>query len=282
MTECDLTGRVERRPFLDRRSADHPDHSGCSSRRSTSATGEATRCRADSAGKYGAAVPDRAGSICSAWRRVLDDVDSRRNTDASWSALVDVIHPLMKAWTRQSTVRNRQPEADIEGIVQDAYVRLLGGNCLAMRRCRARTERQIRAYLRCVCENIATDRTRKFACGRRGGGLLVPAEDWTHERTDLERLARGCSLGSGGDADPERRTFARSRLRSLDRDIASCARVGRHAERNAWIFRQAMIHGRRTKEIAAEVDLRASSVDSVLGRMRKRLERYGWSFGRRV
>lgn len=176
---------------------------------------------------------------------------------------------------------------DIEGIVQDAYVRLIGGNCLAMRRCRARTERQIRAYLRCVCDNIATDRMRRNACARRGGGRLVQVEDWSDERVRDDE-PDGCRRGGDrldrleGADDPEQRLLAQCRLRSFDRDLEECAQLGRHPERNAWIFRQAVVHRRRTRDIAAEVDLRASSVDSVVGRLRRLLEARGWTLPRRT
>ena len=232
-------------------------------------------------------VPERPGSICAAWHRVLRDVEAGSGPEESWRELVELIHPLMTAWARHATLRHRQLTADVEGIVQDVYVRLLGGNCLAMRRCRAHTERQIRAYLRCVCDNIATDRTRRNASQRRGGGRLVSVEDWSDDRIRDDQ-PDGCRRGHRrlapimGADDPEQRALARCRLRTFERDLDECAAAGRHPERNAWIFRQAVVHRRRTTDIAAAVDLRCSSVDSVVARLRQRLELRGWTFPRRT
>lgn len=272
------------RPLLDDRcrgSADLDGRSRCRSRPTDPTARSVQR------GPARRGIPDGAGTICEAWRRVLHDVEAGRSTDASWRELVGVLHPLMLAWARHATLRRGQTEMDIEGIVQDAYVRLLGGNCLAMRRCRAHTERQIRAYLRCVCDNIATDRLRRVSCARRGGGRIVPVHEWTDETVwddDPDACRRGGrALAPVHEAaDPERRLLARCRLRSFESDLDECARVGRGGHRNAWIFRQAVLHGRRTNDIAAEVDLRPSSVDSVVGRMRRRLEERGWSFRRRT
>lgn len=272
-----------------------PDAEASGRSASTSATQAAPSCRSrplrapvrSRSDASSGGVPHRAGSICGAWQRVLRDVEAGRDTDRSWSELSELIHPLMSTWARHSVLRLRQPETDIEGIVQDAYVRLLGGNCLAMRRCRAHTERQIRAYLRCVCENIATDRLRRDVSARRGGGRVVALDEWT-EWGVAEEQSVGCRRSGRrlapvhGTDDPEQSLFARERLRSFERDVDACAQVGRKPERNAWIFRQAMVHGRRTRAIAAEVGLRCSSVDSVVGRMRRRLETRGWSFPRRT
>ncbi|HEY0783919.1 MAG TPA: hypothetical protein VGE98_15790 [Thermoanaerobaculia bacterium] len=159
------------------------------------------------------------------------------------------------------------PAADrVEDLMQEFYCRLFAGGAERLALCLARSDGETFAYLGRIAERVVFDVLRAGTAAKRspGRGMEVPWEAMVVER----------ALGAA--ASPLERLLGGERLRLL------LARCGRHAgrddrRRNCRILRLALLGGFSSAEIARELGggLAPSSIDSLVHRVKRRLEREG-------
>lgn len=164
---------------------------------------------------------------------------------------------------------------DREDLVQDVMYRLLDHDRRRLRWCRGRTEDQIAAYLCRVAETVTLDHLRRQAALKRRPWLTLDGS---------VRPFHGDAIAQLEDPSPgpEERSMYREKRRvltSLCREVSS----QRCAERDLEIFRLAIVEGWSSRDIAERLGhgLSASGVDSVVCRLRRRLERQGLRIPRR-
>lgn len=162
-----------------------------------------------------------------------------------------------------------------EDLAQDVFCRLLDHGRRRLRWCRGRTEDQIASYLCRVAETVTIDHLRSQAALKRRS--WTPGES-VRDTMPGDPMARVEDPKPG----PEQRAIRRELRQALAghcREVVSDA-TGR---RDLEIFRLAIVEGWSSREIAERVGegLSASGVDSVICRLRRRLERHGLRVPRR-
>jgi len=187
--------------------------------------------------------------------------------DRAWGEFVLTFQPLLRARVVASLRRfdwRAEPEL-VEDLVQDVYCRLLEPGSRGFR---GSSDGEVMSYLRRVCESVVVDRQRGRSTYKRGGRARFVDFD-----IDSPSLAE--VLADGG-ANPEERCLDRE-LRSVL--LEGCRRPGdgRTGPRNRAIFELAVLDGWTSREIAEgfACGLKPASIDSVVHRHRKRLERRG-------
>ena len=162
----------------------------------------------------------------------------------------------------------------VEEMIQEVYCRLLDRDCRILRSCRGSIDGEVASYLTRVAESITIDRMRADAAAKRGRDLIVdlPADD---DRPTAE-LVRDRS------PSPEDRILTRERRRVLARHCREVVRP-RLARRDLTIFYLALFEGVGSREICQRLGqgLTPTGVDSVVHRIRRRLEKRGFSIPRR-
>lgn len=160
-----------------------------------------------------------------------------------------------------------------EDLVQDAYYRLLDKQALGLRRCRARRETEIGAYLGRIGERVVVDHLRANSALKRGRRHLV--DRWMCLERDM----------ADGAVDqkpsPEEWVLNRERRRFfLDRcrDV-----VGKRSARDLKVLYLAFFEGHSSREICRKLGggLTPSCVDSMVHRLKHRLAEFGLRLPRR-
>ncbi len=165
-------------------------------------------------------------------------------------------------------------EDERQDLLQETYYRLLEGDGRRLRRCRGQAEGAIAAYLGRVAENVAVDFLRSRSAAKRGGSVLV---DLRHsggsDPVDRVRDPRN---------SPEERLLLRERRA---RFLARCEKlVGRRSpERDLQVLYLAFFQGWTSREICGRVGhgLKPGTVDSLIHRVKKRLQNLGMDIPRR-
>lgn len=160
-----------------------------------------------------------------------------------------------------------------EDLVQDAYYRLLDKQALGLRRCRARRETEVGAYLGRIGERVVVDHLRAGSALKRGRRHLV------------DRLM-GCEGGLAEVAadrspSPEEWVLNRERRRLF---LVRCrAAMGRRSVRDLNVLYLAFFEGHSSREICRLLGggLTPSCVDSMVHRLKHRLARFGLQLPRR-
>jgi len=164
---------------------------------------------------------------------------------------------------------------ELEDYLQEVYCRLLEQEARSLRLCRGGEEGSVGAYLGRVAETVVIDRIRASAAQKRGRDRLV------HTPPDAECDPMQRVEDSG--PSPEERLLARERRLLF---LIGCRRAAgpRHPHRDFHVLRLAFLEGLSSREICRRMGkgLTPASVDSVVHRARRRLERDGLSIPRRV
>ena len=160
-----------------------------------------------------------------------------------------------------------------EDLVQDAYCRLLDKQALGLRRCRARRETEVGAYLGRIGERVVVDHLRAGAALKRGRRLVVD-HLLTHEQ-DLAEIAEERS------PSPEDWVLSRERRQFF---LARCREVvGKRASHEMTVLYLAFFEGHSSREICHRLGggLTPSCVDSMVHRVKQRLAVLGLRLPRR-
>lgn len=157
-----------------------------------------------------------------------------------------------------------RPQPDLlEELLQDCYCRLLENDRRVLHRCLRLKEPQVGSYILQVGRSVALDWLRRRGADKRGHGRTHAVDqDWLAELGNHRPTA-------------ERRLCARETLESF---WGACSDIVAASGRpsNLELLRQVWFQQRPSREIAAEVGLATSTVDSVVCRTRRRLAEKGW------
>ena len=161
-----------------------------------------------------------------------------------------------------------------EDLVQDAYYRLLDKQALGLRRCRARRETEIGAYLGRIGERVVVDHLRASSAQKRGRRHLV------------DRLMHFEGDPADGAVDrhpsPEEWVLNRERRRLF---LERCRdAVGKQRSvRDLNVLYLAFFEGHSSREICRQLGggLSPSCVDSMVHRLKHRLAENGLRLPRR-
>ncbi len=167
----------------------------------------------------------------------------------------------------------RLSREDREDLVQDAYYRLLDRQSLGLRRCRARRETEIGAYLGRIGERVVVDHLRANAALKRGSRLLEDRRRRYEE--DLAEVAVDRSPSpEEWVLNRERRRFFLERCRDV---------VGKRPARDLRVLYLAFFEGHSSREICRRLGsgLTPSCIDSMVHRLKRRLADFGLQLPRR-
>lgn len=193
--------------------------------------------------------------------------------DAAWSELARRCGPRLAAEVRRLSRRAgaaAEPAA-VEDLVQEIYCRLLACWRRPCRRFRGSTDAEAAAFLRRVAASVVLDRRREAFAEKRGGG---------RQATQLGELVQSVPAHAAEQPDAELRDREARRLFLL-----RCRAVlGRRASRSTLrVVELALLDGLSTREIVARLPAgpKASGVNSVIFRLRRRFAREGVAVPRR-
>jgi len=175
--------------------------------------------------------------------------------------------PLRARVVRALWAAGRRPaDEQVDDLLQDVYCRLLdaGGRRIAL----CRGEEAMAAYLGRIAERVVADQLRRTRALKRGRSRLLAADLGGGE----EALAR--AIDPRGT--PEDALLAAERRQSF-RDVCRRLLPGPTAVRDTRILELALLGGWSSQEIARVLGgrLAASSVDSLVCRLRRRLAENG-------
>ena len=192
----------------------------------------------------------------------------------SWREFIDRAGRRLVARVRRSLRRVGSPVGEelVEELLQEVYCRLLERGRRLLRSFRGVTEGEVMTYLGKVVDSVVIDHLRAAGAAKRGQDRQVAAN-----------ALGGCfELLADPGRSPEEALLARER-RSLF--LSRCRQVvgGRAARRQLRIVELALLEGWSSREIAAAAGtgLVASSVDSLVYRVRRRLAEEGLRLPRR-
>lgn len=181
--------------------------------------------------------------------------------DDAWAELLRRYARTVRAAVDRTLARGGEDAdpSELEDLVQEVYCRLLDDDRRRLAAFRGGADHQLRAWLRRVATRVASDhlrRRRRRVRRHRRQALLAPPPP---------------PPSPVGPA--EQRMLAReARRRYLDRLRAACG-----SERDARVLAQVVLAGRKSREVARSSAgaLTASGVDSLVHRVRRRLEAEG-------
>lgn len=166
---------------------------------------------------------------------------------------------------------------DVDDALQDLYCRLLDRDRRGALLIRGESEPELKRYLQQIAFRFVVDRIRRLRAIKRGGG-----GNRARGRTLANTAGRIEELAFDAELSPEERLLMRERWRLL---VRQCGKAGsrQHRVRNLEILRLALIQGFTSREISLILadQLSPSGVDTVLSRLRNRLEGSGVSVPRR-
>lgn len=195
---------------------------------------------------------------------------------AGWEQFVTRFdRPLGAAVRRALTRFGLAPQRElVEDLVQEVYCRLLETGPRP-RDFRGRNDREVTSYLGRVARSLVVDQLRRRRAVKRGGEWRQAAGG-VGESDLAERVADPA-------ASPEDRLLAGERRRLFLARCRRCAGAGEVGRRNLRILELALLDGWSSREIARALggELLASSVDTLLHRMRRRLAAGGLQLPRR-
>lgn len=194
-----------------------------------------------------------------------------------WREFMDRYGPRMAAGIRRALRRcgARVAREDRQDLLQEVYFRLLEKQGQRLRRCRARGEQAVGAYLSRIAESVVIDHLRSEAAAKRGRGRLVNSAGGGEAEPSERAIDRGPS--------PEDRVLLRERRRLFARQCRDAVGT-RYARRDLKVIYLAFFEGWTSREISGRLGdgLTASSVDSLLHRVKRRLARAGLHVPRRA
>ncbi len=182
----------------------------------------------------------------------------------TWECFVNAVTtPLRRRLRRALRRAGMRPEPErLEDLLQETFCHLLERGAPAFR---GECDAEVLAYLGKIADNAAIDRFRADSAQKRSPGPIVPELD-----PDTFQGVRDL------DANPEDLLLAKERRRVF---LSFCRKVvrGRSAQRDLRLLQWSVLDGWTSKEISGALkgQLRPSSVDSQLHRLRRRLADQG-------
>ncbi len=192
------------------------------------------------------------------WRRCRRAAAAALDDEGGWSLLLPRIEPYLRTVLRHRLEgHGLLGREHVDEALQEVFCRLLDHDARALRRCRARTDGELLAYLKRICVSVVQDSDRALHAQKRRGLRAELHEDMeSDERHAVEHLLV---------------QELRARLLEECRAVASSA----SRPRDLWIFERAVLDGWSSREIAKWVGLKQPSVDAVVCRLRQRLRQRG-------
>ncbi len=189
----------------------------------------------------------------------------------AWLEFERRFRPRLVAGIRRGTAYSyRAIDRDrIDELLQDCYCRILDRDRKVLRDCLDLEEAQTGAYLVQLGRSVALDWLRHRGAAKRGEDETVEVDqEWLSELHVQEATA-------------ERQLCAQETLDAFWRECRSIAlAIGN--PRSLQFLRQAWFQQTPSREIAATAGVATSTVDSVVCRMRRRLEARGWDVAKRL
>ena len=198
-----------------------------------------------------------------------------RNPDV-WNEFVERFQNRLHAGVRRALARceSNLGEQEREDLIQEVYCRLLDRRGRCLRLCRGREEASVGAYLGRVAENVVLDHLRSIGAVKRGRDRLLDI----HPDSTFDPLGDAADTG----ATPEERLLARERQQTFLRRFRKV--LGKSSPERDWqVFYMAVFEGWSSREISSRFsgELKPSTVDSLIHRLRRRLSDAGMKVPRR-
>jgi RNA polymerase sigma factor (sigma-70 family) len=198
---------------------------------------------------------------------LLRECGSRLTNRALWEKFQERFQKLIFLYLlRALNARKLEGELtdSVADLAQDVYLRLVQHDGRILRTFRGSTDYSVMAFLARVSVSVVTDHQRHNTADKRSAGVVVSFEGAREMDEELERET--------SDLDAKSLASILSWIdveRVLQKDPDQ-----RHARRNLLIFKLHYIDGFNSAEIAAfpGFDLTPSGVNSILSRLRKRLQ----------
>jgi DNA-directed RNA polymerase specialized sigma24 family protein len=193
--------------------------------------------------------------------------------EEAWRELVLRCGPSLTAAVRR-LLRRAAGDADpaaVEDLVQEVYCRLLASWRRPSRRFRGSCDAEAAVFLRRVAASVVLDRRREACAGKRGGG---------RQAAPLGELVQSVPAPAAAQPDAE----LRDREARREFLLRCRAVLGRRASRSTLrVVELALLDGLSTREIVARFPSgpKASGVNSVIFRLRRRFAREGVAVPRR-
>lgn len=184
-----------------------------------------------------------------------------------WTAFDRLFHPRLAAGVTRALWRSGQRASRdrVAELIQEAYCRLLASDRQVLRAFRGGTDGEAFTYIIRVAESVTVDRLRAEAAAKRGADVLI---DELSDEVCSTRLAVDPGIS------PEIRLMRRDLWRLF---WSRCGAVIRSRDkmRDMAILELALFQGWSSREIARAKGLTASTVDTIVHRLRKRLAQRG-------
>lgn len=183
-----------------------------------------------------------------------------------WSRFVRLFRPRLAASVTRALWRAGQ-RADRElvaELIQESWCRMLVADRHVLRSFRGTKNGEAYNYLARIAESATLDRLRAEAAAKRGASLLIV-------ESESEAAARDAPDPA---ASPETRLVRRDLWR-LFWERCGALIGSRDTERDLAILEQAVFQGWTSREIARQRGLSASTVDTIVHRIRRRLAQRG-------
>lgn len=203
----------------------------------------------------------KSRSLKTLWR------DSLAGDTQGVNALVCEIDPHVRraVWGLLRAYGSRADREQHQDLVQEVYCRLLDKERRVLRRCRGESEEEVRAYLKRVTRSVVVDSLRRQSAAKRGADRQV----------DL--LAAGLEMESRPDerARADQQLVLEELRCQFREECRQASRTRSTVERDSWIAERVFVDGWTSREVADRVCLSASSVDTLISRLRSRLRGQG-------
>jgi RNA polymerase sigma factor (sigma-70 family) len=204
---------------------------------------------------------------------LVADCATASASDPVWKSLVETLQPQLRAAVRRELAlcgERRDPDV-VDDLVQEVWCRLLARDRRALASFQGADERAARAWLRRVAASVTIDLLRAAGARKRRPPELRSLDAGEEARLD-----------AGSGCCPERRLLARERLAELLRLCREA--LGERSSRDRLrIVRWGLLEGWPSREIARRLGGRWTelAIDSLLFRVRRRLEAKGYRLPRR-
>ncbi|MCY3966667.1 MAG: hypothetical protein OXG83_16730 [Acidobacteria bacterium] len=192
--------------------------------------------------------------------------------DGDWAPLVQRVEPALRCALAGlgRSYGLRLTRDLLDEVVQETYLRLLQNNRRVLRGCKGRTETTIMSYLRRVARSALVDwlRARRALKRDPSAELSIDLREGPADGTDRLELPAAA-------ASPFNDIYVRE-LRYHFRRECWCVASGRATGlRDTWITERMVVDGWSSHEAARAVQLAPATVATVIGRMRRDLQRRG-------
>jgi RNA polymerase sigma-70 factor (ECF subfamily) len=185
----------------------------------------------------------------------------------TWRSFEKFFKPRLLAGITRTLWRSHQrtdPDM-VDELLQETWCRLLAGERRILKAFAGDTEGAACVYLMRVAESVTLDRLRRGAATKRGSEFSL-----IRGRTAESLANRIRDPGASPEAQAVRKDLWKRFWKRCEHLSGS-----RDADRDLEILDLALFQGWTSREIAVAKGLRPSTVDTVIHRLRRRLERHG-------